>query len=422
MSNGCIVLEREKLYREIWELSLSGVAKKYNLNYSKLVQTCKDNNIPYPTSAYWTKKKMGLDITNDIIKLPESDKKEVELFLNVDTVLVNSKNDSINEKERFIQEFNYLNFLDDEEKNKVATVIFDLSIDKYRNNHKIITSYKNKIKEDRREERKRNYYNPYYNIHNYVESGYYANISKSQKDRCMKILSCIYYAIEELGGEVNNDFSLKIRDELVTIEIEELQDQVKHELTKEEAQRLIKYEDEKKNWPYASKPTIRKYDYVHNGKLKITFGTRNYIKDTDKLKLEDRLGDIIIKLYEKSEEVKIQRLEREERESLQREEKKREEEIRNRKKNEANKVKELVNMAEDYKIAYEIRNYIQAVSSQSELSEEIKEWIIWANKKANWFDPIMDEEDELLGKREHKDSMENKNNRLDKYGNYFSWY
>ncbi len=365
---------------------------------------------------------MGLDITKDIVQLPESDKKEVELFLNRDALLVNSKNDSINEKEKFIQEFNYLNFLDDVEKDRVATVIFDLNVNKYRNNHKVITSYKNKIKEDRREERKRNYYNPYYNIHDYVESGYFVNVSKFQKDRCMKILSCIYYAIEELGGEVKNDFSLKIRDELVTIEIEELKDKVKHELTKEEAQQLIKYEDEKKNWSYASKPTIRKYDYVYNGKLKITFGTRNYIKDTDKVKLEDRLGDIIIKLYEKSEGVKIQRLEREERERVQREEKQREEEIRNRKKNEANKVKELVNMAEDYKIACEIRNYIQAVSNQSKSSEETKEWIIWANKKANWLDPIIDEEDELLGKREHKDSMDNKNSKLDKYGSYFGWY
>lgn len=80
MKNSSIVLEREKLYQEIWEISLSGVAKKYNLNYSKLVQTCKDNNIPYPTSAYWTKKKMGLDITKDIIKLPESDKKRWSCF------------------------------------------------------------------------------------------------------------------------------------------------------------------------------------------------------------------------------------------------------------------------------------------------------------------------------------------------------
>ena len=59
----------------------------------------------------------------------------------------------------------------------------------------------------------------------------------------MKILSAIYFAIEELGGQVNNDFLLYVRDEHVTIEIEELQDKVMHELTKEEAKKLIEYEE-----------------------------------------------------------------------------------------------------------------------------------------------------------------------------------
>ena len=43
--------KREELYKEIWEISLTGVAKKYDLNYSKLVSACKEHNIPYPTSA-----------------------------------------------------------------------------------------------------------------------------------------------------------------------------------------------------------------------------------------------------------------------------------------------------------------------------------------------------------------------------------
>lgn len=410
--------ERSKLYDEIWEISLTGVAKKYGLNYTKLVQACKENNIPYPSSAYWTKKNMGLDFSNDIIELPKSEVKEIEILLKSSGALIDNKPSN---KDTFINEFNLLNFLLDEEKRKVAEVIYDLNIDNYKKNHKIITEYKNKKKEERREGRKANYFNPYYNIHNYVEKGYFENISKSEKDRCMKILSTIYYAIEELGGEVNKDFSLTIRDEHVELEIEELKDQVKHELTKEEAKQLLEYEDRKKLFTYASKPNIRKYDYVHNGKLKITCGNRKYIRETDKIKLEDKLGDIIIKLYEQSEEVKIERLAREERERLYREEEERKEKIRNAKKNEAQKVKQLINLAEDYRIACEIRNYINAISSQDNLSNEMKDWIKWASKKADWFDPIIDKEDEILGKREHQESLENKNNKLDRYGSYYGW-
>lgn len=418
MNSLSMKFERSKLYDEIWEISLTGVAKKYGLNYTKLVQACKENDIPYPSSAYWTKKNMGLDFSNDIIELPESEVKEIEIPFKSSGALIDNK---ISDKDKFVIEFNLLSFLSDEERRKIAEVIYDLNIDNYKKNHKVITEYKNKKKEERREERKANYFNPYYNIHNYVEKGYFENISKFEKDRCMKILSAIYYAIEELGGEVNKDFSLTIRDEHVELEIEELKDQAKHELTKEEAKQLSEYEDRKKVFTYASKPNIKKYDYVYNGKLKITCGNRKYIRETDKVKLEDKLGDIIIKLYEQSEEVKIERLAREERERKYQEEEERKEKIRNAKKNEAQKVKKLLNLAEDYRIACEIRNYINAILSQDNLSNEMKDWIKWANKKADWFDPIIDKEDEILGKREHEESLENKNNKLNKYGSYYGW-
>lgn len=419
MDSLSVKFERKKLYDEIWEISLTGVSKKYGLNYTKLVQACKENNIPYPSSGYWTKKNMGLDFLNEIVELPEAEEKEIEVLLKNTGVLINEK---ASNKDKFVTEFNFLNFLEYEEKKKVAKVIYDLNIDKFTRNHKVINEYKNKKKEERREERKANYLNPYYNIHNYTENGYFQNVSKFEKERCMKILSLVYYAIEELGGTINKDFSLQVRGEHVELEVEELKDQVKHELTKEEAKQLLEYEDRKKTFSYASKPNIRKYDYVYNGKLKITYGNRKYIRENDKIKLEDKLGDIIIKLYEQSEEVKTERLASEERERIQREEEERKEKIRNAKKNEAQKIKELVNCSEDYKIACEIRNYINAISKQDNLTEEIKEWIKWANKKANWFDPIINEEDELLGKRNHTESLEDKNNKLNKYGSYYNWY
>lgn len=419
MGNLSMKFEREKLYDEIWDISLTGVSKKYGLNYAKLVQVCKENNIPYPSSAYWTKKNMGLDYTKEIIELPEAEEKEIEVLLKNTELLIDKK---VSDKNKFIKEFNFLNFLEEDEKKNVAEVIYDLSVDKYRKNHKVIIEYKDKTKEERRKEREANYFNPYYNINNYVEKGYFANISQTQKDRCMKILSAIYFAIEELGGQVNNNFLLYVRDENVTIEIEELQDTVIHELTKEEAKKILEYEESQKRHTYGYKPNIRKYDYVYNGKLKITCGDRKYIRETDKIKLEDKLGDIIIKLYEQSEEIKNERLEREKIARKRREEEERKEKIRNAKNSEVQKIKELINCAEDYKIACEIRNYIDAVSKKELLTDEIKEWIKWANKKANWFDPTIDGEDELLGKREHTKSMEDKNNKLNRYGSYYDWY
>ena len=40
------------------------------------------------------------------------------------------------------------------------------------------------------------------------------------------------------------------------------------------------------------------------------------------------------------------------------------------------------------------------------------EWIEWATKKADWYDPSVSLDDEYLGKREHGKSREEKDNSL----------
>ena len=48
---GIVKLARKQLYDEIWALSVAGVARKYNLNYGKLIATCKAENIPFPSCS-----------------------------------------------------------------------------------------------------------------------------------------------------------------------------------------------------------------------------------------------------------------------------------------------------------------------------------------------------------------------------------
>lgn len=146
-------------------------------------------------------------------------------------------------------------------------------------------------------------------------------------------------------------------------------------------------------------------------KLRIVFGERSYIRDNDSEKLEDRLGDILVTLYEKAEENRIVREAREEAERKRVEEARRREENRQRKEQEIRLVKELVNKAEDYRIAKEIREYIQAMIDSG--NEDITPaWIEWARKKADWYDPSIATEDEYLGKRQHEKNAEEKEKSL----------
>ena len=102
---------------------------------------------------------------------------------------------------------------------------------------------------------------------------------------------------------------------------------------------------------------------------------------------------------------------REETERKRVEEERRREENRQRKEQEIRLVKELVNKAEDYRIAKEIREYIQAMIDSG--NEDITPaWIEWALKKADWYDPSIATEDEYLGKRQHEKSAEEKEKSL----------
>jgi len=433
---GIVKLTRKQLYDEIWTLSVAGVARKYNLNYGKLIAACKAENVPFPSSGYWTRKNMGKDVSNEAVELSGLEETEIPLITNDATIkrikkaktekVENVQTDIIEDVKVVAEELQQnkeentykwsdgiLEFLDETERNKVLEFACNLQINQNIHLHKTLVQYKKDIADYKtrlKEAQSRQYYNPRYNKPE-NEPEFFKEMSDESISRAIAILDTVFKAIEALGGSVNSDLSVKIKNDIVRFRMAESQDQVKHELTKQEAQALVKYNDEVKNHRWASKPQIRKYDKVYNGKLRIVFGERSYIRDSESEKLEERLGDILVTLYEKAEENRITREAREDAERKKAEEARLREENRQRKEQEIRLVKELVNKAEDYRIAKEIREYIQAMI-ESENEDITPEWIEWAKKKADWYDPSVATEDEYLGKRQHEKSAEEKEKSL----------
>lgn len=432
---GIVKLSRKQIYDDVWEMSVAGVARKYNLNYARLIEACRSSNIPFPPSGYWTRKNMGKDVSSEVVSL-EGDENEMIALVTNDSVVkrikkaksevavvaepeTEGKEVAVEEKtgttkkEPDLSLSGILEFLDAEERNKVISTACSLEIDEDAKLHKVLVQYKKKItayNDELKKAQSREYYNPRYNKPA-NEPEFFKEVSEDGIKRFMGILDTLYKAIEKLGGTINDDLSVKIRSDVVRFKVAEAKDKVKHELTKKEAQELIRYEDERKRYSWASKPQIRQYDQVFNGRIRIVFGEKSYIRDSEKEKLEERLGDILILLYEKSEENRIDRERREEEQRRRDEEARRQEELRKRKENEIKLTKELVNKAEDYRIASEIRSYINAMI-ESGNEEATSEWIEWARQKADWYDPTVACEDEYLGRREHGKSKEDKD--LDK--------
>lgn len=456
MTKRTTTLSRQQLYDEIWQMSVAGVARKYNLNYAKLIAKCREANIPFPSPGYWTRKNMGKDVSGEVVALPPSDNENVELLLagvkseKKKKVISDAEElhsdmeeglkkaaSSMEEKgketgnedqavpvketvEKSGADDTVLPFLDSAEKKRVLQAASELRIrDKKRLHEQLIkyrksmTEWKQKEAQNQRGYQRRNRPDD--------EPAFFNEISPESQQRAFLILDALFCAVEELGGKVNADLSMRVMADTVRIRIAEGQDKVKHELTKQEARALVEYNDKVKRNGWASKPQIRKYDSIYNGKLRIIFDNGEYIRDTGKEKLEDRLGDLLMRLYENSEEARIQRERLEEERRKREEEARRQAEIQKRKEDEVRRTRELLNQAEDYKIACEIRQYIAAVARQKDITPETAAWIEWANRKADWYDPIVAAEDEYLGRREHSKPKEEKD--LDKMsrGRYGMW-
>jgi hypothetical protein len=420
MSDEYIKLNRESLYNEIWERSVSGVAKKYNLPYDKLRNLCKEMNIPIPKSGYWTKLEFGKPVTKT--PLPEFTTNEIDFTKfesrtskksseevtfsdnNMSTLTISTSSETtredVNKKPIIIKETHKFLSADEYEKLLKAASSIEIS-PKNKRLHKKIMNYKNVVKEWNKNDSKAEFSQRKYGHYSNTPPFLAGVISKESLPRVYKFLDALYRKVEELGGSVNDSLSLKIRNEHIVLRISEAQDKVAHKITKSEAKELLIYEDERKYRIWAIKPKIRKWDYIFNGKISIRVNGKN-IRDTDDIKIEDRLGDILIKLYEESEVVRKERIAAEEAKWKAEEEARLREEHRVKYNEEIDKTVALLNMAEDYDKACKIRAYVAGLERNCEDDELIE----WAKKKADWFDPTVRRVDEVLGEREHEEKEE----------------
>lgn len=398
---------REKLYEEVWAKPVVQVAVQYGVSDVAIHKVCKSLNVPVPPRGYWARLRAGEKIKKPFLPAVKGiiEKTGSKTFVGIKVPVSPQRT---------------LAFLTEDESQKVIIAAEQIQVsDEDAKIHKKIRVYQSKIKEWNKNDRKpegaqRGFKN--YTNHPPFLAGV---ISNETLPRVYRILDALYRQIEMLGGSVNDDLSLQIRNEHMSLEIFEAQDEIKHEITRQEAQELVIYEDAMRHNKWASKPNIRKYDYIFNGKLRICINQNRYYRDSEKEKVEGRLGNMLIELYEESEVVRKNREDYEEAKRKEAEEKLLREERKIRYNEEVDKTIALVNMAQDYDMACKIRAYINAMEPKADMNDKkTAEGIDWAKKKADWFDPIVAREDELFGEREHE---KNENEKALKKASIYWW-
>lgn len=428
---------REQLYKEIWETSARQVAIKYSLNYQKLLNQCKEIDIPLPGGKYFYNRQHGLDIDNLIVPLPDSNVTEIEVekqrnrvqkkdtknvivefekdkTINIEKALENKSNpnEAVN-RVLFDKDIlsSSLNFLEKEKKDFIVEILSEFEISERKRLHKKVIVYKESIVvwHKRVKASERDYYDPRYRRNDLPQPKFIKDVSEEQLPRLYRILDTLFTIFEKIGEVITDDLRIKIGKDTVDFEVIESTVKVNHELTKEEARQLVEYNDEVKRRSYATKPNIRKYDYIPNGLLRIKVSNGKYIKDTKLNKLEDMIPEIVILFYQRYFEIRTQREDWEETQRKREEEKQKARMLQERIDQEKKKTREFLNMLSDYKLADEIRKFVGILKDSDKADQETIEWM---SRKADWIDPTISAEDELLGKREHYKSDEEKNKFL----------
>ena len=420
---------RVKLYNEIWEISAKQVANRYGLKYSSLLKKCKEYSIPLPDGKYWYFKSNKRDISNLIVKLPLSNVVEIEIEIQPSKVLkrgcnsndlstskleikdkdvIPSFDTSSKEYSLNIEEIrNLLFFLETDKIEKIVSILAIYNSNLNQRLNKYVLAYKEKIIEwyKRVKSSELSFYDPRYQNNTLKQPKFIKDVSTDQLPRLYKILDILFSLFEQFGEVITDDLSIQINKDIISFEIIESKDTITHSLTKEEAQRIVIYNDEVKRRSYASKPKIPKYDYVPNGIFKIKLSNGKYIKDTKTIKLEDMIPETAILFYQCYFEIHTKRKEYEKAQIIWEEQRRKAQELQECINLERIKTREFLNMLSDYKLANEIRDFADVLKEIGKTDEETLQWIL---NKADWIDPTISIEDRFLGTREHHKSNEEK--------------
>ena len=421
---GGILYERDTLYKEVWSYPIIVVARTYGVSDVMIHKICKKLDVPTPPAGYWAKKKAGKSV--EVIPLPG--KHEFNIYPiggqpqkdeNGNDVLITGKfaDFLITDK---ADEDDGLAFLSQEEYSQLINTAKELMVSKNSQKyHPILIKHKHDFAEWGKTHHRDEYASWNKDSYRRVpddEPAFWNSVSEKTLSRVYVILDALYSAVESLGGEINDDLSFVIRNEIVPFTITEGKTIAPHMLTENEIKQLNEYEQDKR-YSWSRPPQIRKNDHIPNGSLTFCVNKAERFRDTSNNTLEMRLGEILLALYRESENVRSVRQAWEEKKRKAEEEARQQELLKQRKRNEIERLHALENEAEDYDKACKIRAYIAAVQADPVLSQEKKEWIQWAKQKADWIDPIISARDPFLGIRDHKENDSEKQPRLE----YWDW-
>jgi hypothetical protein len=368
------ILTRKQLYDLVWSKPVTHIAKEYGFSDNGIRKICKKNNIPLPKNGYWSKIKFNKKVTKT--KLPkQDDNPQITLEKSISVV---SGGNHINSQMA----------LRKKELKEIEDLTFTVP-DRISKPHKYVTATKEYHKQ-LKIIRKRGGWSSDVDSSDALN----INVSESLVPRALRIFDTLLKVFDKRGYKIssNKKTEVTINGQSYSIRITEKSKRVKRE--------------DNRSWD--------SYVFVPTGRLCLKIDDYSPIKewaDSKTKQLEERVLDILSWLEiraKKDEEQAIQRaLWRKKIE----EEREREKQLQALKDNELNRFQQLFDTASRWHKSQYLRNYINefekyALDSKT-LDPDKQEWIKWAKEKADWYDPFIEKEVDLL-KDVDRDTLKSK--------------
>ncbi len=371
MNSDKIKLTRKELYDLVWSKPFTTLVKEYAYSDNGLRKICKKHNIPTPKGGHWAKLKHKKKSPK--ISLPKAANVIIELALRT-----GDENESIHSNSEVAKIKNELL------QSKISFTVPD----RLSSPHPLVKKANDILKT-----RKTGWFGPGYDIIYSKGECIATEVTKENIPRALRIWDTLIKLLLQRGHKISKtkDSEFLIFNEEFTIRVREI---LKRVMVKE------------RNW--------ERNERVGSGVMSIKVGKGYHGKewrDQKNKTIEDQLLNVLAKLEQLAHKEKRERIEREAWRKKYEEEQVIEKERQKRIQAELNSFKDLFETASRWHKSQYLRNYIKEFEKYANKSDTLDDqkqlWITWAKEKADWYDPFIEKEVDLL-KEIDRETLEKK--------------
>ncbi|TCZ71458.1 hypothetical protein E0485_22670 [Paenibacillus albiflavus] len=399
--------ERERLYNEIWSEPIKIVAKRYEISDVALRKHCIRFGIPLPLRGHWEKVKAGKFVYKPVLP-----KIEGELKKQIRNYVIKYKHYVKQLTDEELENKEGLFLLTDETKEYISEVCSKIVVkNQLRDPHPLIVEHQEEMqyRKKRDKEVERANFNHLYQSR--IKSQYRDNkptlpifVSTAQVNRAYRIVDALIKTLPHLESRVSISHFYDKKDMaffnvMHTSFSFELKEVEMKSPKKDKNKSIESSKDVVRSLVISITSSSSSWDREYKEHLEFT--------DTPSEPLEGKLDQVIIGVFNAAnrflvnDELKNRKLERKWAEENKR---RRLQELKRR---EEENLRVLESLVGDWDLSQRIRMFADSlekiVSDKQDEQEvlDILHRVKWAREKADWLDPLIAKDDELLGKKVH---------------------